>query len=115
MLPEALPVDPRRRSSSLLRFQIRHLAVLVLLVAVAITDIRSHRPQASALVMIAAAGYAGFVMLCWLIWHVVQRYERQLGRLLATLVYAVTMSVIFMVATLTYLLIESWYLGFRIL
>ena len=58
-------------------FQIKvwHLALLVVIVAIATRDIQTHARNEPALQLLAAAGYAGYFFLAWLIWLRVRRFE----------------------------------------
>jgi hypothetical protein len=93
-------------------FQVRiwHLALLVLLVAVAMIDIQDHRPRSPALLGLAAIGYAGYFVIVWLCWLYARRFERSLGLAVLLAVFVTAMAALFLVATMTYLVIESIYL-----
>jgi hypothetical protein len=88
-----------------------HLAVVVLYVALAIVDIQDHRRTEPFLVSLAAAGYAGYGLLCWLVWHGLDQFSTRLGRVLRVAVFAVSMGAVFLAAVIAYLLIEYAYLG----
>jgi hypothetical protein len=94
-------------------FQIRvwHLALLVLIVALAICDIQDHARSEPVLVVLAAAGYAGYFLLVWLTWHYARRFEAALGVPILMAVFMTAMAAFFLVATIVYLVIEYAYLG----
>jgi hypothetical protein len=93
-------------------FQVRiwHLALLVLFVAVAMIDIQDHAPRSPELVVLAATGYAGYFVIVWLCWLYARRFERSLGLAVLLAVFMTAMAALFLVATMTYLVIESVYL-----
>jgi hypothetical protein len=93
-------------------FQIRlwHLALLVPIVALAICDIQTHARDESVLQLLAAAGYASYFFMAWLIWLKVRPFEKALGLPVLLALFMTAMAVIFFVATLVYLVIEYEYL-----
>jgi len=101
----------RSIGSSLCQIRLWQLSVLILLVAVAIVDIRDHGRREPVLVGLAAVGYAGFGLLCWLSWHGFRRFSGRLPRLAVLAAYALSMGVTFLIAVIVYLLIEHVYLG----
>lgn len=100
----------RGLGSSLARFTIWQLSLLVAFVAVAIADIRAYGLREPALLGLAAAGYAAFAGLCWLIWHGLQRFRDRLGAVPLFAVYATVMGAIFLAAVVIYLVAEYAYL-----
>jgi len=103
-----------RRISPLLQFRVWQFGLLVALTAIAIVDIRGYCREPR-LIVLASAGYAGYVLLCWLLWHGLRRFERRLGPVLLVSAYVVVMGAVFLAATVAYLLIEYVYLGGRFL
>jgi hypothetical protein len=96
-------------------FQIKiwHLAILVAIVALAICDIQSHGRNEPVLRLLAAAGYAGYFFLVWLIWLQVRRFEPALGLTVLLAIFMTAMAAFFLIATVVYLVIECAYLGGR--
>ena len=64
-----------------------------------------------ALIALAAVGYAGFVLICWLCWHRLRRFESRLGSVAARRRLHHRDGRLFLAATVAYLLIEYFYLG----
>jgi hypothetical protein len=93
-------------------FQIKvwHLALLVVIVALATRDIQTHARNEPVLQLLAAAGYAGYFFLVWLIWLKVRRFEAALGLPVLLVVFMTAMAAIFLMATVVYLVIEYAYL-----
>ena len=115
MSPQALSFRTWNRTSPLLQMKLWHLGLLVAFVAIAIADIQDHGRREPALIALAAAGYAGYVLICWLSWHGFRRFESRLGSVLVIAVYAVAMGGLFLAATVAYLLVEFFYLGGKLL
>ncbi len=109
---------PMRRASGWsmpwFQFKVWQLALLVVLVAVAITDIENHGRREPALVALAAVGYAAYFLLVWLSWLCVRRFEPRLGRTLLVGLYMSAMAALFLIATVAYLVIEYTYLFGRV-
>jgi hypothetical protein len=82
----------------------------VVFVAIAIADIQSLRRTEPVLVALAAAGYAGYGLLCWLAWRMMGRCRSRLGGVPTLILYMVTMGCLFVVATVVYLILEYAYL-----
>jgi hypothetical protein len=114
MDPNVVHVGPARSLAPFCQVRIWHLALLVLYVAIAIVDIQDHRRSEPVLIGLAAAGYAGYGLLCWIVWHSVQRFEGRLGRLLLFAVFASVMAAVFLGAVVAYLSLEDRYLGGRL-
>ena len=108
MSSRALPVPSGRRISPLLQFRVWQFGMLVALTAIAVVDIRSYCREPR-LIALASAGYAGYALLCWLLWHAIHRFESRLGSVLVVAVYAVAMGGLFLAATVAYLIIEYAY------
>ena len=96
-----------------LQFKVWQLAFLVLFVAVAIVNIQDQRAGEPALIALASAGFVAYGLLGWLGWRFARRFEARLGRTPLLVVYLIATSVLFMVATLVYLVIEYAYHGGR--
>ena len=88
MASRALSVPSRRRISPLLQFRFWQFGLLVALTAIAIVDIQGYCRKEPWLIALAAAGYAGYALLCWLLWHAIRRFESRLGSVLVVAVYA---------------------------
>jgi len=86
----ATSVRSGRRISPLLQFRFWHFGLLVALPAIAIVDIQGYCREPK-LIALASAGYAGYALLCWLLWHAIRRFESRLGSVLVVAVYAVAM------------------------
>jgi hypothetical protein len=97
-------------------FQIRvwHLALLVLIAALATCDIQTHARNEPALQLLAAAGYGGYFFLAWMIWYHLRRFQAALGLPVLLAVFMTAMAAFFLIATVVYLLIEYTYLVGRI-
>jgi hypothetical protein len=113
MSPRSLSVRSGRRISPLLQFRFWHFGLLVALTAIAIVDIQGYCRKEPRLIALASAGYAGYALLCWLLWHVLRRFERRLGPMLVFAIYVITVGSLFMAATVAYLLIEYFYGGVK--
>jgi hypothetical protein len=111
MSPDLGLFRPSRPVASLFQIQLWQLALLVMFVAIAIVDIQNHRRTEPALVLLAAAGYAGFGVVCWLCWHVLRRLRPRMGTIALAAVYVPAMGGLFLAAVVTYLVIEYFYLG----
>jgi len=96
----------------LLQFRVWQFGLLVALTAIAIVDILGHCREPR-LIALAAAGYAAYALLCWLLWHGLHRFERRLGPVMLVSAYVVVMGAVFLAATVAYLLIEYVYMGGR--
>jgi hypothetical protein len=115
MSPRSLSVRSGRRISPLLQFRFWHFGLLVALTAIAIVDIQGYCRKEPRLIALAAAGYAGYALSCWLLWHAFRRLERRLGPALVVAVYCIAMGGLFLTATGAYLVIEFFYLGGKLL
>jgi hypothetical protein len=99
-----------RNASAFLQWPIWGLMLAVVFVAIAIADIQSLRRTEPVLVALAAAGYAGYGLLCWLAWRIMGRCRSRLGGVPTLILYMVTMGCLFVVATVVYLILEYAYL-----
>ncbi len=82
----------------------------VVFVAIAIVDIQNLRRTEPVLIALAAAGYAGYGLLCWLAWRIMERCRSRLGGMPALALYLITMGCLFFAATVVYLTLEYAYL-----
>ena len=98
------------------RFRVWHLWLLALFVAVAIVNIQDQGRSEPALVALAIAGFALYGLLGWGAWLIARRYRARLGTTAALALYLVALAVLFLAATVVYLLIEHAYLvgGFNL-
>src|SRR5262249_23693748 len=115
-MPEAQPpASPPRRPPTWYQPRIWHLALLVLFVAIAIADIQDHRVHEPALIALAAGGFLLYGLIGWIGWWTARRrLESRLAPWLLFLLYAITMALLFLVATIIYLVIEYAYRGGRL-
>ncbi|MGA9922542.1 MAG: hypothetical protein WBQ29_03995 [Isosphaeraceae bacterium] len=74
----------------MLQFRFWQFGLLVALTAIAIVDIQGYCREPR-LIALASAGYVGYALLCWLLWHAIRRFESWLGSVLVVAVYAVAM------------------------
>src|SRR5271166_5348698 len=114
MSSHAFLVPSGRRISPLLQLRVWQFGLLVALTAIAIMDIKGHCREPR-MIALASAGYAGYALLCWLLWHGLHRFERRLGPVILVSAYVVVMGAVFLAATVAYLLIEYVYLGGRLI
>jgi len=91
MSQRATSVQSGRRISPLLQFRFWQFGLLVALTAIAIVDIQGYCRKEPRLIALASAGYAGYALLCWLLWHAIRRFESRLGSVLVVAVYTVAM------------------------
>lgn len=94
--------------------RIWHFILLVLFVAIAITDIREQRIDEPILVALAAGGLIVYGLIGWIGWWAAQRFKTRLGPVVLFVLYAVAMGMFFLVATIMYLLIAHLYRGGQI-
>jgi hypothetical protein len=106
----SMPIRLERRYASGLQWPIWGLMLAVVFVAIAIVDIQNLRRTEPVLVALAAAGYAGYGLMCWLAWRIMGRCRSRLGGVPTLIVYMVMMGCLFLVATLVYLILEYAYL-----
>jgi len=114
MSQRATSVRSGRRISPLLQFRFWQFGLLVALTAIAIVDIKGYCREPR-LIALASAGYAGYALLCWLLWDALRRFERRLGPVMLVAAYVIMMGAVFLAATVAYLLIEYVYLGGRLI
>ena len=108
------PKPPLRRVPSWAQPRIWHFVLLVMFVAIAITDIREQRIQEPVLIALAAGGLAFYGLIGWTGWWAVQRFETRVGPTLLFILYSVAMGVLFLVATVIYLVIAHMYRSGRL-
>jgi hypothetical protein len=90
-----------------------HFLLLVVLVAIAITDIREQRIGEPVLIALAAGGLAVYGLIGWIGWWTVQRFVARLGPTLLFVLYSFAMGLFFLVSTIIYLVIAHIYRGGR--
>jgi hypothetical protein len=108
------PTPPTRRTPSWAQLRIWHLALLVLFAAIAIADVQDQRIREPALIALAAGGLVLYGLIGWIGWWAVRRFEPRLGPILLFILYSVAMGVLFLVATVIYLVIAHVYRGGRL-
>jgi hypothetical protein len=96
-------LQPRR---PLVQFRVWHLGLLSLFVAIGIVNIQDQRQSDPTLIALAVAGFVLYGLLGWGAWRLVRRLRSRLGRIAVLALYLVAMTGLFMVATISYLLIE---------
>jgi hypothetical protein len=109
MIEAPLSPSSPRRSEPYAQLRIWHLALLVLYVAIAIVDIQAQRLAEPNLIGLAAAGFAGYGFLVWLIWRMIRRFEARVGMIRLVIVYLIAMAALFLFANVVYLVIEHAY------
>jgi hypothetical protein len=112
--PSRQPGDGPRRALGWTQLRVWHLTLLVLFAAIAIADIKSQRMSEPALIALAAGGFALYAVIGWIGWWIARRFEPRFGILLVFVMYAVAMGVLFLVATIVYLLIAHAYRAGRL-
>jgi hypothetical protein len=80
-------------------------------VAIAIVNIQAQRREEPVLIALAIFGFVLYGVLCWLGWRLAQRFENRIGALWTLAVYLSAIAVLFLVATVVYLVLERVYLG----
>ena len=93
---------PVHQSAPLGQLRVWHLALLVLLVAVAIANIQDQRPPTPGLIALAASGFVLYGFLGWTGWRLAHRFEARFGPTLLLVLYLAAMAGLFLVATLVY-------------
>ena len=104
--PDASP----RPGRSLVQFQVWHLWLLALFVAIAIVNIRDQGRGEPVLIALAVAGFGAYGLLGWGAWHLALRQRPRLGRTTVLAAYLVAMASLFIAATVAYLLLEHAHL-----
>ncbi len=109
-MPEAPSPPPPVRTADWYQPRVWHLSLLVLFVAIAIADIQDQRVHEPFLIALAAGGFVLYALIGWIGWWVARRrLGSRLGPLLLFIVYAIAMGVLFLVATIIYLVLEHLY------
>ena len=108
------PTPPARNVPGWAQPRIWHFVLLVMFVAVAITDVREQHIQEPVLIALAAGGLVLYGLIGWIGWWGAQRFEARLGPILLFVLYAVAMGMFFLVATIIYLVIAHVYRGGRL-
>jgi xanthine/uracil permease len=85
------------------------LALVVLFLAIALADIKDQRIREPVLVILAVGGRVLYGLIGWMGWWGVRRFEKRLGVALLFSVYSVAMGVLFLIATIIYLIIAHVY------
>lgn len=104
------PFGSKEWIASCVQFKTWHLGLLVLYVAIAIVNIQDQRQTDPALIVLASAGLVTYPIIGWLAWRGARRFEARLGSMPVMTLYLIAMAGFFLVATLTYLVIENQYL-----
>ena len=110
-MPSPFPGMPAHGAPDWAQPRVWHFALLVVFVAIAITDLREQRIQEPLLIYLAAGGLALYGLIGWFAWWAARRFEPRLGPIALFVLYAVAMGVLFLVATIIYLLIAHVYRG----
>jgi xanthine/uracil permease len=105
-----LATSQSQASSAYFQMHVWHLSLLTVVVAIAITNIQDQRRSEPALIASAVAGFAFYTFLGWAIWKVLLRFRSRIGTIPFVGIYSVTMSILFLIATIAYLVIEHAYL-----
>ncbi len=92
-----------------IQFRVWHLALLVLLVAIAIRNIQDQGRTEPTLIGLAIAGFLLYGYIRWLGSRFLQRFAGRFGKLALLIAYLVGMAAFFLVATWIYLAAESVY------
>jgi hypothetical protein len=100
---------PAQRVPGWAQPRIWHFIVLVVFVAIAITDIREQRIQEPVLIVLAGGGLIAYGLIGWIAWWAVRRFEARLGPALLFILYSIGMGVFFLIATIIYLVIAHAY------
>jgi hypothetical protein len=108
------PTPPARRIPGWAQPRIWHFVLLVLFVAIAITDIREQRIQEPVLIALAAGGLTFYGLIGWIGWWAARRFEARLGPTRLFILYSVAMGALFLAATVIYLVIAHVYRGGRL-
>jgi hypothetical protein len=108
------PPQSTRGTRGWAQLRIWHLAVLIVFVAVAIVDIQDQRIREPALIALAAGGLVLYGLIGWIGWCAVRRFESRLGMPLLFVLYSIAMGLLFLLATVIYLVIAHFYRGGRI-
>jgi Kef-type K+ transport system membrane component KefB len=104
-------IRPSGRTPALFQFRLWNLTLLVLFVAIAIVEIQGQRRSEPDLIALAAAGFVLYGLIVWLGWHFIRRLESRLGSMPTLIIYVVTMGVIYLGATMVYVVAEYAYIN----
>ena len=105
------PSPSEQRTPRSAQPRVWHFVLLVVFVAIAITDLREQRIAEPVLLALAAGGLALYGLIGWFGWWAVQRFEARLGPIFLFILYCVAMGALFLLATVIYLLIAHVYRG----
>ena len=111
MTETRVPFCSKEWLASLIRIRTWHLGLLVLYVAVAIVNVQDQGRTEPILIALASAGFLAYATIGWLGWRYVQRFEARVGSMPLLVLYLIALAVLFLVATVAYLVIENLYLG----
>ena len=100
---------PAKGRKASVQFQVWHLVVLVAFVAIAIANIQDQRMHEPVLIALALAGFVVYGLLGWAGWRLAGGLGSKLGQTIRMILYLVGMATLFLVATVTYLVIEYQY------
>ncbi len=103
--------DARRQIPEWARIRLWHFVLFVMLVAIAITDLKDQRIDDRFLLGLAVVGLIFYALIGWFGWWAVQRFQARVGPLLLIVLYCIAMSGLFLVATVMYLMIAHYYRG----
>jgi hypothetical protein len=92
------------------QFRVWHLGLLSLFVAIGIVNIQDQRQSDPTLIVLAVIGFVLYGLLGWGAWRLVRGLRSRLGKVPVLALYFVIMASLFMVATISYLLIEHAYI-----
>jgi hypothetical protein len=112
--PKPISRQSKRGTRGWAQLRIWHLAMLVVFVAIAIADIQDQRIREPALIALAAGGLVLYGTIGWFGWWATRRFESRLGLAWLFVLYAVAMGLLFLLATVIYLVIAHVYRGGRI-
>jgi hypothetical protein len=87
-------------------FRIWHYAVLIVFIAIAITDVQHQHIHDARLLALASGGFALYGLIAAIAWFYVQHFESKIGRSALLIAYCVGMGAFFLFATVCYLMIE---------
>jgi hypothetical protein len=107
------PSPPTQWTPGWAQLRIWHLTLLVVFVAIAIVDIKGQRIREPVLIALAIGGLLLYGLIGWIGWWALRRFEARLGLTRLFILYSVVMGVLFLVATVIYLVIAHVYRGGR--
>ena len=111
-VPDPAPVP--RGIPGWAQLRVWHLTLLVLFAAIAIADIQSQRIAEPALLALAAAGLVLYALIGWIGWWAARRLEARIGLMMVVILYTAAMGLLFLAATVIYLIIAHLYRAGRL-